>query len=124
MRMEKGQTISEYMLIMLMAVGAITAMTVFFSRTIQGRIFDARNYMANTFISETRQELGDDAFIGNFYLEYEPYYLSSVTDMDQRSDVNRELLPDGQDGTFFRKTVNEETRLQVESDTAAPVFAD
>ena len=42
----KGQAImGEYMLVIFVAVGTIVAMTVYFKRAWQARVFDARNYM-------------------------------------------------------------------------------
>ena len=105
----------EYVLVFLLVMGMITAMTVYFKRTVQARMFDARNSMMRTVAN-----LAGDHY-NNVFLqrEYEPYYghTDSVVMRQENAGIN--LLPGGTTG-IFRKTVNETTMIRTESQTAAP----
>lgn len=78
-RVRSGQSmISEYALLLILAVTAVAAMTVYGRRALQGRIFDAQRYV----IKQTATALGQPVAI-----EYEPYYANSSSNTDSRSAV-------------------------------------
>lgn len=105
----------EYVLVFVLAIGMVTAMTVYFKRAVQARIYGARNSMMNTVAN-----LAGD-YYGNVFLqrEYEPYYGRTDSMVLRQESAGINLLPGGSTG-IFRKTVNETTAIQTESQTAAP----
>ena len=79
LRQNKGQGFAvQYAITFFFVVGVVTAMTVYFKRTIQGRIRDATLYSLMTV---------DNAHNGRMYTQYEPYYTNTsyyrVTDDEQ-----------------------------------------
>ena len=116
LKTNKAQAVmGEYVLVFVLAIGMVTAMTVYFKRAVQARIYGARNSMMNTVAN-----LAGD-YYGNTFLqrEYEPYYGRTDSMVVRQESAGINLLPGGSTG-IFRKTVNETTSIQTESQTAAP----
>ena len=71
-------------------------MTVYFKRTVQGRIHDATYYMAgtvNSLVSSSRSRgITADSYIGNVYVQYEPYYSQSQSERIAVDDQETRLL--------------------------------
>lgn len=105
----------EYVLVFLVVMGMITAMTVYFKRAVQARIFDARNSMINTVVN-----LAGDYYDGVFLRrEYEPYYGNTVSAVVRQENTTRGLLPGATTG-IFRKTIDDRTAIETRSETAPP----
>lgn len=111
----------EYVLLFFLAVGVITAMTVYFKRAVQARIFDARNTMLNTVVLRagssgyyTVDELKSNVLIG-----YEPYYGNTVARTTYNVDETINLTAGGSTGVF-RKDIDNWTNSVVNSETAPP----
>jgi hypothetical protein len=108
----RGQSVSgEYVMVFFLALGAIAAMSVFFQRTLQGRIRDARNSMVGIVRAYNYQ--------GNIGYEYEPYYTDTDSNIQRRSSVDSRLLSGGVSG-ISRDNISEETIVNSLSETAAP----
>lgn len=106
----------EYVLVFFVVIGMATAMTIYFKRGVQARIFDARNAMLNMVLNRTQGYYTGDVQIG-----YEPYYGNTVSTVTRREDTRTELLPSpGLTSGTFRKTIDETTAAQTRSETAAP----
>ena len=117
LRNNKAQAMMlEYSLIFFLVVGMITAMSLYFKRSMQARIRDARVYMFKTVQNRTA-----GYYDGNLYVEYEPYYTNTVA-MVARSELgNSTLLPSpGKSSGIFRKLFTEETDVTTISITAPP----
>jgi len=104
----------EYLLVFLIVVGFLTAMTIFVKRALQAKVYDARNYMYNTVADRT-----GDYYNGTVAIEYEPYYLSYNRAVTRGVDNDSNLLPGATTG-IFRKTLDQTTSVQTESETAPP----
>jgi hypothetical protein len=110
-----GQAIiGEYAVVIAMVLSAIVAMTVYFKRAVQARIYDARNYMVNEVGTRTAGEYNGDLYYG-----YEPYYVDSAANVQRIANDSTQLLPGTSSGTF-RKDYNEAVSMRVESETLPP----
>ncbi|MDP2652464.1 MAG: hypothetical protein Q8Q08_00355 [Candidatus Omnitrophota bacterium] len=70
LRQNKGQGFAvQYAITFFFVVGVLTGMTVYFKRTIQGRIRDATLYSLMTV---------DNVYNGRMYTQYEPYYTNTT----------------------------------------------
>ena len=107
--------ITEYVVIIFIVVGMMTAMGVFVKRALQGRIFDARNYAVKTIKDMTK---GD--YNGNVFYAYEPYYAETVS-LIKSGEMTDEVLSQG---GASRKNFNSETMIMTNSETAPPKEAD
>ncbi len=105
----------EYVLVFLLVMGMIAAMTIYFKRTVQARIYGARNSMINM-VANLAGDYYDNISLQR---EYEPYYGRTDSMVMRQTNAGINLLPGGSTG-IFRKTVNETTAIQTESQTAAP----
>lgn len=118
----KGQMVaSEYVIVLFVVVAVISGMSVYFRRAVQGRIRDAHNAMINI----VRTRLAGNYAGTNVFVQYEPYYqntISDVTRVVQNTDRNLPSLP--LSSGIFRKTLNETTRAGTVVVTAPPVNAD
>jgi hypothetical protein len=108
----------EYALIFFMIVAAMTAITIYFRRAVQARIFSARNTMLNVVINRTRGYYGD-AVYNTLQIAYEPYYMNTVTTVVHTLDTETNLLPGATTG-ISRKTSDEFTQTRTRSETAPP----
>ncbi len=119
---KKGQaTASEYVLMFFIGVTIAVAMTVYFKRAVQARIWDARNYM----IKEVHNAAlaGNATFYTNMHIEYEPYYGQSNS-VVKRTVNDKQTLRPGLSSGIFTQTFNEATEINTASGTAAPKAAD
>ena len=106
--------IGEYVLVFFLAIGMVTAMTIYFKRAVQARIHDARDAMLNIVINRSAGYFSDD-----IQIEYEPYYGNTVSTVVRRENTTTNLLPGATTG-IFRKTSDEVTAVQTRSETAPP----
>ena len=116
LKTNKAQAVmGEYALLLLLVMGMIMAMTVYFKRGIQARIYDARNSMMNTVANRA----GD--YYGNILLqgEYEPYYGRTDSMVVRQENTGINLLPGNSTG-IFHKTVDGTTAILTQSETAPP----
>ncbi len=118
LKTNKAQAVmGEYVLVFFVVMGMATAMTIYFKRAVQARIFDARNTMFNIVVNRAQ-----GYYSGNIYaisFEYEPYYGNTVSTIARRENATTELLPGATTG-IFRKTFDDVTAVQTQSETAAP----
>lgn len=119
-RTNKAQAVlGEYVLVLFLVAGMITAMGIYIRRALQARVFGARTVMLNTVIQRAQpfypQDLRDEILIG-----YEPYYGNTVASIDASTDSTFNLLQGG----ASVKTVNDVTRVISLSETAPPRDAD
>lgn len=113
---KKAQAVaSEYALTFFLVIGVMSAMTTYFKRATQARIYDARNAMVNMVL--TRVSSTD--VIGNLLVEYEPYYANTVSTISRDVDNQTRLFGGGSSGVFS-KTLNERTLVSTFSETAPP----
>ena len=78
----QGATI-QYALTFFFIVAAVTGMTVYFKRTLQGRIRDATFYMGDTV---------GNVYNGRIVRQYEPYYMVSGGDRSMEDTRAKALL--------------------------------
>ena len=107
-------TVGEYLLVFFLVTGMITAMTIFFRRTVQARIFDTRNYAFNEVAKRTT-----GFYDGNLYVEYEPYYTDTMSIVGRDSSMNETLLAGNTTG-IYRKEIEDFTSVKTLSQTAPP----
>ncbi|MFA5089043.1 MAG: hypothetical protein WC552_08455 [Candidatus Omnitrophota bacterium] len=122
LRSEKAQAlIGEYALALFIVVAAITAMSLFFQRALQGRIHDARSAMQAPIKNYLTYTILNGEYKGEtiYQREYEPYYSNSVAEVERRSMDRSHLLPGGSSG-IFRKTLNETTGMKSKSTQLPP----
>jgi len=111
----KAQAVmGEYVLVFFVAIGMVTAMTIYFKRAVQARIYDARNTMLDIVVNRTQ-----GYYSGNIYAEYEPYYGSTVSTVVRGENATTKLLPGATTG-IFSKTFDEVTAAETYSETAPP----
>ena len=111
----KAQAVmGEYVLTFFLVVGAVTAMTIYFKRTVQARMFGARNMMLNVVLNRTQ-----GYYTGDILIAYEPYYANTASTVVHSSDTTTNLLPGTTTGVF-QKTTDEITAVQTQSETAPP----
>ena len=105
-------TAAEYLLVLGVVVSAAVAMTVYFRRAVQARIWSAEHTMIATAINRT-----GNTYSGNWVVQYEPYYSNTVSTVT-RDDIIREQL----NATTFSKTFNTFVSVETQSDTASPRY--
>ena len=111
----KAQAVmGEYVLVFFVVIGMATAMTIYFKRAVQARVFEARNAMLNMVLNRTQGYYTGDVQIG-----YEPYYGNTISTTARRENAATELLPGATTG-IFRKTFDDVTAVQTQSQTAPP----
>lgn len=106
--------LGEYLLVIFMVLGVITAMTVYFKRAVQARLHDARDYMVN----DVRQRTAG-SYDGELYLHYEPYYTNTDAIVTRDTTHTTRILPGASSG-IFTKVYDESTSVVVTSETAPP----
>ena len=122
---------SEYMFVFFLIITMISAMTVYFRRAVQARIFSAREYVLKDITNRVKNgspDLGSDSISPVkilIYREYEPYYMNTASRVfrDQFSEDN--LIGDqpGKTG-IYKKTTDDFISVQTNSVTAPPKSAD
>lgn len=105
---------SEYVLGFFLVVAVVTAMTMYFKRAVQANIRGARTAMLRTVVNRT-----GSYFTGEIMGGYEPYYVNTDSIVSRDADDRTELLEGATTG-IFRKTIDESTIIQTQSETAAP----
>jgi hypothetical protein len=119
LRNNKAQAItSEYVLVLFLVVGMMTAMTIYFKRAIQARIRDARTTMINTVLVRAANH-----YNGMLFYEYEPYY-ANTTSAIFRDTVSETRVLQGKSSGIFNKIIDEQTAVQTMSEIAPPKDAD
>ncbi len=118
LKTNRAQAVSgEYVLVFFLVVGMMTAMTFYFKRAVQARIYDARNTMFNTVLIRAKKT---GYYTGNLLAEYEPYYdVNRVSTIVRKANIQTKLLPGASSG-IFRKVSDEITAAQIGSETAPP----
>jgi len=112
---KRAQTISsEYVLVLFLVIGSITAMTMYFKRVVQAQIRDAGNYAVTEVKARTQ-----GYYTGNVYYKYEPYYTRTDSNIVRRADIETRLEEGGATG-IFHKVIDETTAVWTASQTAAP----
>ena len=104
----------EYGLAMILVISAMAVMGVYFKRTLQARIHDTRNYMVKSELNETA-----GYYDGNFYVEYEPYYMNTVSTVFKTATDQSQLVAGGVTG-IYRKNIDDKTSVKTFSITAPP----
>lgn len=105
---------AEYLLVFFLAIGMITAMTIYFRRAVQGRIHDVRDYVW----SDIYNRLGGN-YYGNLYKEYEPYYTNTQSIISRYSYSNQILL-EGNTTGIYRKGIDDYMEIRTNSSTLDP----
>lgn len=93
-----GQGVAaEYAILFFIVVAVIVSMTTYIKRTLQGRIHDARNYMYIQ-VNGTYNQLYPNRILPS---GYEPYYVKTRTDKNERTITNQFDTPwAGHEGKF------------------------
>lgn len=116
--------VGEYVLVFFLIIGMVTAMTVYVKRSLQARLYDARNLIKNMDKISDGTKIKTTPMLGNIVIAYEPYY--TVTEMNRVSTVEekKDLSSYGSAKVgFFNKDINEQTSVQSISETVSSVFA-
>ena len=92
--------LAEYVLTFVLVVVAITVMTFYVRRVVQGRIRGATRHMA--------VQIRAAGFTGNVWTQYEPYYANSDAIRSQQSLQEEHLLPHLRGVGIFRQISNED----------------
>lgn len=109
-------TLPEYVLLMFVVIGAAVMITTYVQRSLQARVFDARNYAINQLKSECDGNCL--AATGEaISREYEPYYGRIVSNTDRATQdfssiqggVANFQRPDGVEGIYRKRTDIEST---------------
>ncbi|MDP8265722.1 MAG: hypothetical protein P9M07_02115 [Candidatus Aceula meridiana] len=118
----KAQVISEFSMVLGIAILAVVSMMVFVQRGLQGRIRDAREYVSVTLDSEADaarlQRTGGAVPAGSFpdvLYGYEPYYQKKGAVVER--DANQMTDFSGTQGTH-KKSINSRTSMQSVSEEA------
>ena len=111
LRRNNGQaSMSQYVIVIFLAIGAVIAMTTFVQRALQARIRDTKIYMINNVKNLSGV---------NIAYEYEPYYINTSTVVDRNRNEEIQLLGGGATG-IFRKNINGLTNVSTNSIQAPP----
>ncbi|MBU0468631.1 MAG: hypothetical protein KKF78_06555 [Candidatus Omnitrophica bacterium] len=115
----KAQAVmGEYVIVFFVAIGVITAMSTYFQRVVQGRIYDARDSMVRL----TRNQSAG-FFNGNIFFHYEPYYQNTDSET-YRSLRSRTSLAEGGTSGVYRMEYDDLSRIMTTSVTKPPREAD
>lgn len=102
---------SEYVLVFFLVTGMVSAMMIYFKRSIQAKTKDARDYMLQTVLERTAGE-----YNGSVYYEYEPYYLNTESNLSTATFARSRLRENGR----FRKRIEDTSSVYTMSETAPP----
>jgi hypothetical protein len=123
LRDNKGQgTAVQYALTFFLVVAVVSAMTVYVKRAIQGRLRDARWYMART----VDQVYSDPSFniAGDLWLGYEPYYVNTNTHRFVDRTTGIQTVPGSLAEGIHQYEIDATTTLKTSSPQAPPAEAD
>ncbi len=95
---KKAQSTAEYVIVLGLIVGAVVAMRAFVTKGLQGRLRDATNYVENPTIGNVTTNIFTGA-------QYDPYYLGSDFDTEQRANESENITTAG--GDITRTTTEE-----------------
>ena len=120
LRNHHGQTTAmEYVMMFFLVSALLAAMSVYVKRAVQGRMRDARRFM----VLEVNDVYTGNIALGNLALEYEPYYLDSVSSRSQDIQDTQRLigstLPTASSG-IYQAEYDEVTGTRTLSNTAPP----
>lgn len=111
LRHKNGQaSMSQYVFVLTMSIGAIVALTVHVQRTLQARVRDTTHYMINNVQNITGVPIA---------IQYEPYYANVSTIVGRSRNEETRLLGGGATG-IFRKTVDGYILVNTNSEQAPP----
>jgi len=116
-----AQTISEYSIVLSIAILAVVSMMIFIQRGLQGRIRDARSYVSMKLDDEVDsarlERTGGAVAIGlpPVLYEYEPYYQKRGSVVERKAEDKADFA--GAQGTYT-KIVNSTTTMQSTSEEA------
>jgi len=118
---QRAQVVAgEYVLVFFIVASAIGAITVYFRRAMQAKIYDARAALVNMVEERTAEY-----YNGDIFQEYEPYYVDKKTYIDRESTETDKLIPTVPGQTdLFQKEIDSKTKLRVISVTKPPKDAD
>lgn len=121
-----GQMAGEYVLLLFIVIGTVSAMTVYVKRLLQARIRDSREAMISTVrnYTYTDPDSGDTfAYNDIIYKEYEPYYGNRYSEV-QTVEVQEDRLMPGLTTGISRQTVDRTTWTKTQSDQLPPGQSD
>jgi len=108
---KKAQSLaSEYVLVFFIAVGVISAMTIFIKRSLQARIYGAHQYMTNTI---------RDNFVPDYNGLYDPYYLEKEAEIAHSATVTDRIMGDGTKEVYNR-TLDQTSNIDAHVTNLAP----
>ena len=118
-RQNRAQIFNEHAIIYFIAIGIVVSMSIYMTRALQSRIYEARKYMINT-VKSVKTATGA---VGKLRLEYEPYYTNSDGVTDRQISEQEQLLGGGRTG-IFRKVFDNVTTASGVTIQLPPVNAD
>ncbi len=105
-------------MIFFVVMSVMSAMFIYFQRTFQARIYDARNAMIRMVVLQNF--MGSNMLrIESEYIEYEPYYGSTESIISQKRNEETRMYPVTW-GEHYDKEYEETTDVKSESRTAPP----
>ena len=104
---QTAQAISEQILLFFVVIAVITSMSLYVQRSFQAHVRDARHYMYNMINSAPH--------IGNYYVEYEPYYVKSLSNIKRKAQDSH-----SEDGQTLTHMIKEETSVLTISEQLPP----
>lgn len=108
-------TLGEYLLVVLIIVGVLTTMGVYFRRALQARVYDATKYVRHETLNRT-----NGVFNGEIAYEYEPYYTQTQSLINTQTNQVEQLLGRG----MYKKTIDDSVVISTSEQTAPPKEAD
>jgi len=102
---KKAQNTAEYALLIALVVAGVIAMQTYAQRSLQARMRDASQYMA-----QTTDFSGNGQFVSN---QYEPYYMQSNYEVNRESESNKRLA----EGTTSADSATNRSRIGNEQST-------
>lgn len=126
LRQNKAQAImSEYLLIFFVTIGMISAMTIYFKRAVQARVYSARHYIINDIAARVVRSGYYSADMLNLYTQYEPYYANTQSLVDRRISSTETIVGDAPGKTgIYGKAMDDYTKVITNSRTSSPKFTD
>lgn len=102
---KKAQNTAEYALLIALVVAGVIAMQTYAQRSLQARMRDASQYMA-----QSTDFSGNGQFTSN---QYEPYYMQSNYEVNRESESNKRLA----EGTTAYDAATNRSRVGNEQST-------
>ena len=111
--------IGEYVLLIFIATAAVTAMSIYVKRALQGRVRDATVVMAKTPLKYLTSDGNVFQYNGIMYLAYEPYYENRLAVIEQQTN-DTSTLSQGMSSGVFKKNIDQRTYVETYSEQLAP----